>query len=121
MPETPESSTSSVSEIQARLNSVAAMLQKSGSIDPESRRVLVDLVDELSQALNAVKAPGEEVSHLAETTAHLAESLHHQQGTGILGKARDRLEMAVSNAEAHAPVAVGLARNLLETLANLGI
>jgi hypothetical protein len=120
MQETPES-TSSVSEIQTRLNDVAAMLQESGSIEPESQRVLIELVDELNKALLAVRKPGDELSQLAESTARLAESLHRQQELGILSKARDRLELAVSNAETHAPVAVGVARRLLETLANIGI
>jgi hypothetical protein len=121
MPETPETSTSSVAEIEARLSDVAAMLEESDSIDPESQRVLVELVDELSKALKAVKNPGKELAHLAESTAHLAESLHHRRDSGLLGKARSRLESAVTNAEAHAPVAIGLARRLLDALANIGI
>ena len=39
----------------------------------------------------------------------------------MLGKVRDQFEQAVLDAEAHAPVAVGLARRLMETLTNLGI
>jgi hypothetical protein len=39
----------------------------------------------------------------------------------MLGRARERLEEAVVEAEAQAPLAVGLARRLLDTLANIGI
>jgi hypothetical protein len=121
MPETPESKPSAVPEVQARLRDVARLLRQTSSLDLESQRALAELVDELSKALHAARVPPAEVTHLAESTAHLAESLHHQQERGLLDGARDRLERAVSSAEIKAPVAVGLARRLLDALANLGI
>jgi hypothetical protein len=121
MPETPAPGTPAVPEIQARLQDIARLLRQSGTIDPESRHALSELVDELSKVLKTADVPAAEVTHLAESTAHLAESLHHQREQGLLGKARDRLERAVSDAEVQAPNAVGVARRLLEALANLGI
>jgi len=121
MPETPESSPPAVPELQARLQQVARMLRHSGSLEPESQHALAALVEELSKALETATVPPVEVAHLAESTAHLAESLHHEQDRGLLEKARDRLERAVGNAEALAPLTVGLARRLLDALANLGI
>jgi hypothetical protein len=121
MPDIPESNPPSLPEIQARLSDVSRMLRKTSSLDPESQRALAALVDELNKSLRMANVPAAEVSHLAESTAQLAESLHYQQDRGLLGAARDRLERAVSNAEAHAPLAVGLARRLLDALANIGI
>src|SRR2546423_1545238 len=117
MSETPESSPPAVPQIQARLQDVARLLRQTGSLDPESQHTLAELVDELSKTLDAAHMPPTEVTHLAESTAHLAESLHHRRERGLLGAARDRLERAVGNAEANAPVAVGLARRLLDALA----
>jgi hypothetical protein len=120
MPDKPESQPS-VPEVQARLHQVARMLQKSGSLDPDARSVLADLVDELGVLLRSSNAPAAEVAHLADSAAQLAESLHHQQERGLLGAARDRFNAAVIRAEATAPVAAGLARRLLDVLANIGI
>jgi hypothetical protein len=97
------------------------MLRHSGSLEPESKQALAALVEELSKALEKATVPPVEVAHLAESTAHLAEALHHERDRGLLEKARDRLERAVSNAEAYVPLPVGLARQLLDVLANLGI
>jgi hypothetical protein len=121
MPDTPEPGASAGPKIQERLHDIAQLLRLSSSIDPETQRTLAELVDELSKALQGANLPLAEVTHLAETTSHLAESLHQQQDRGFLARMRDRLEQAVSNAEIHAPTAVGLARKLLEELANIGI
>jgi Domain of unknown function (DUF4404) len=121
MPDTPRSNPSSLQEVQTRLREVAQMLRKSGSYDAATQRILVELVDELNAALKAENVPPTEVARLAESTALLAESLHQQHSRGILGTARDRLEGAMIDAEAHAPTAVGLARRLLDALANIGI
>jgi hypothetical protein len=119
MPETPE--LDAVPAIQERLHDVARILRQTGSIDADSKRALAELVDELSKALATAHVAPAEVTHLAESTAQLAESLHHQHESGLLGTARDRLQAAVNGAETRAPLIVGLARRLLDALANLGI
>jgi hypothetical protein len=121
MSEQPYPQPPAVPEIQARLKDVAQLLRRSHSLDPAAQRALAELVEELSRTLSTQEVPAQEVTHLAESTAHLAESLHHQHDTGLLGKARQSLERAVSNAEVNAPVTVGVARRLLDALANLGI
>ena len=117
MPETP----SSVSEIRTRLETVATLLRQSKSLDAEAQRTLADLVDELTRSLETENLPAAELAHLAEITDHLAYTLHNQQDLGIVAKARASLQRAVGNAEAGAPVAVGLARKVLDALANIGI
>jgi hypothetical protein len=121
MPDTPGTNPPSVQDVQARLHEVARLVRQSRSLDARSQRVLAELVDELSAALAAPNVPPAEVARLAESTAHLAESLHREHDKGLVEKARDRLDGAVFEAEAHAPVAVGLARQLLDALANIGI
>jgi uncharacterized membrane protein len=121
MAEIPESSPPVVPQLQERLQEVARLLRKSGPMEPESQRDLAALVEEVSKVLATTTVPSAEVTHLAESTAHLAETLHHEQDRGVLEKARARLERAVGNAEAYAPLPVGLARRLLDVLANLGI
>src|SRR4051812_4630296 len=107
MPDIPESGTPSVPEIQTRLGEVTQLLRQTHSVDPASRRVLAELVDELGKMLQSGQVPPAEVAQLAGTTAQLAEALHHQHDKGWLDTVRDRFEGAVASAEAHAPVAVG--------------
>jgi hypothetical protein len=120
-PEPPIPSSSGATEVQDRLRDVARMLRQSGSMDQESRRALAELVDELNRALEGQSVPPAEVARLAESTAHLAESLHHQRERGILGKAREGLERAAFDAESRAPLLVGLARKVVDILAGFGI
>jgi hypothetical protein len=121
MSEAPQPGSPDVPALQERLQDVARLLRQSATLDPGSQRALSELVDELGQALSAAAVPPAEVARLAESTTHLAEALHQRHSRGLLGQARDRLDRAVSSAEAHAPVAVGLARRLLDALSDLGI
>src|SRR5438477_4419567 len=102
MPEPSKPSPPSVSELQDRLRGVAQTLRHSSTIDEDSRQALAELVEELNKALQAQSVPPAEVSRLAESTAHLAESLHHPKGKGLLGTAREGLERAAFEAESHA-------------------
>jgi hypothetical protein len=117
----PENTTPPLPEVQGRLHEVARLLRQPGPLDPASRQVLAELIDELSRALQSSTAAPAEVTQLAGTTAQLAEALHRRQDAGWLAQARDRFEEAALRAEARAPVAVGLARQLLDALANIGI
>ena len=120
MPENQEP-TPAVPDLKARLHDVASMLRRPGSLDPASQGALAELVDELSKVLERSRVPTAEITTLAESTAHLAESLHQKHDLGIVGKSRERLELAMTNAETHAPLLVGVARRLLDALANIGI
>ena len=121
MSDQPETGAPSVPEVRARLNEVAKMLREAQTLDPQVQRSLAELLDELSTALEAPNTPPAEVARLAETTTHLAASLHQPHDRGLLERARDRFEGAMIEAEVHAPIAVGLARSLLDALANIGI
>ena len=121
MPDTPEPGTPSVPEVRNRLQGAARMLRESASLDPDVRRALAELLDELGRALEAPDAPPAEVARLAEGTAHLAESLQRGHDRGLLERARERLEELLLQAETRAPNAVGLTQRLIDALANLGI
>jgi hypothetical protein len=121
MAEAPRPATPSVPEIQDRLQAAAHLLRRKGPLDREAKTALAELVDELGRILETTAVPPAEVTLLAESTAHLAEALQQQQQRELPVSVRERLERAVVRAEAQAPVAVGLARRLLDALANLGI
>jgi|SRR5262245_7559506 len=112
---------SAVPSVDARLHDVVRLLRGSDSLDAESRRTLAELVDELSKALRSAPVPPAEVARLAETTTHLAESLHRRHDRERVGTVRERFQEAVVNAETQHPLVAGLARRLLDTLANIGI
>lgn len=104
-----------------RLQDVVQLLRQSHHVNPETQQALADLVEELGNQLHVDQVPSEELSHLAEQAAHLAESLVHQKDLTILGRIRDGVDLAASRAEAHAPATVDLARRFLDTLAHIGI
>jgi hypothetical protein len=119
--DTPDPANRSESEVRSRLRDAAGLAQNSDSLDPEVRQTLTELLHELERALNTHEVPPAEIERLAEGAMHLAESLHRRHDHSILKTARDRLDSLLLQAEAHAPTAVGLARNVIDGLANLGI
>jgi len=119
MPETsPEPSVQSA--IQSSLQAVAKLLREPQPLSAEAKDALAGYVEELSALLGNPQAPPEAVRHLADSTAHLVEAVHRRD-RGLIASARDRLEQAILNAESHAPVAAGVARRVLDALANIGI
>jgi hypothetical protein len=121
MPEPAESTIPTLRELQARLQEVTQLLRQPTTIDEQARQALAELTAELARLLDAGAVPAEEVKRLAENTTHLAEALHHPHPSSGIAGIRERFEQALASAEAHAPLAVGLARRLVNALANLGI
>ena len=121
MSDQPESGVAPVQAMLTRVHDVAQLLRDSPSVSREVQSALAELLDELSAALKAPNTPPAEVAQLAESAAHLTEILHDQPDEGVLEKARDRLGSALIRAEDHAPIAVGLARRVIDALANIGI
>ncbi len=107
-------------EIRARLTECAALLRETPHLDAESQRALADLVTELSEALHP-EAGTDHATHLAETSAQLIKALHEQHDPGLIASARSRLEQAAARAEAKAPVATGVARQLIDALSSIGV
>lgn len=119
MPEQPSST--APAGVQISLHTIAEILRDPHPLSREVRTVLADLVDELSRLLATAAVPPAEVVHLTESTAQLARAVHRQERPGLLAAARDRVEAAILAAESKAPLTAGLARRLLDTLANIGI
>jgi hypothetical protein len=111
----------SLSDLRARLREAAETLRSAPKLDDESRGAVAELLAELGEALQTTTLPAGDVVHLSECTTHLAESLRHGRDRGILQGARDRFEKAFESVESRVPVAVGIARQFVEILANLGI
>jgi hypothetical protein len=109
------------SEVPGRLHEIAQLLRTTHHLGPEAQRALAELADELADILDPNASPPAEAAPLVESTAHVVEALHHDQGTGPLTSARGRLEKMVAAFEGRAPRTVDFARRLLDVLANLGI
>jgi hypothetical protein len=121
MPESvPEGSSPGVG-VPQRLKEISRLLREVRYLGPEAQRELAELADELGSALGSTAVPSPEAAHLADSTAHLIETLHREEEGSNLTAARDRVERAVLGAAARSPLLAGLARRLLDALANLGI
>jgi hypothetical protein len=107
--------------VQGSLHTIAEILRDPRPLSREVRAVLADLVEELGRVLATTAMPPAEVAHLAESTAQLARAVHRRESPGLLAAARDRVEAAILAAEAKTPLTAGLARRVLDTLANIGI
>ena len=103
------------------LHALAQKLRDAEDLGPEAQQAIADLLDELARAIPSSGVAPAETAHLAEGAAHLAMALHERHEPGALAAALERFEAAINRAEAKAPMASGIARRLIETLANLGI
>jgi hypothetical protein len=121
MPEQPPNQLPTGEQVQAHLHELAEVLREAHHLEPEAQEALADLVEELGKALTPTAIASHETAQLANTAAHLARALHQEHNPTLLSAAKQRLEQAALRAEAQAPVATGIARRLLDALANLGI
>jgi hypothetical protein len=121
MPDRLEPDAGSTAAVQMRIHEVAKLLRDSRSMSPEVQAALAELLDSLSTALKEPNSPPAEVTHLAESAAHLADALHRQHDEGFIARAGERLRLAMLQADEHAPTAVGLAQRVVDALANIGI
>jgi hypothetical protein len=121
MPDSPQGQPTPPPALQERLHEIGKLLRRTHHLGPEAQQALARLADELSAVPEMAALPSAEANRLLEQTTDLVAALHRQADEGLLAAARNRLEEAVYSAGARAPVAAGVARRLLETLANLGI
>jgi hypothetical protein len=111
----------SPSETRARLHALSERLREAKHIEPAAQQELAQLVDELGAVLDSGSVPSAELAHLTDSAARLLQGLEQQHGSQQLLSARERLEVAILNAESRAPRAADIARRLVEALAGLGI
>jgi hypothetical protein len=108
------------SAIPGRLHEVARLLRGADHLDAETQKSLADLADELANTLTSSGVPSAEEVQLGQLASQLIQALHKGE-TAPAQATRGRLQSAILAAEARAPFAAGVARQLLDALANLGI
>lgn len=106
--------------VAGRLHEVAHLLRGAHHLGADARQSLAEMADELAERITSAPVPPAEEEHLARTAERLVEVLHHKE-QGPLAAARDRLEETVLAAEGRVPVVAGVARQLLDALAKIGI
>src|SRR5262249_54777291 len=107
--------------IRATFHDVAQTLREADHLEPEAQEALADLVDELGKVVTPAALTNSETAHLVTSAANLVQALRQQPNPSLLSAAKQQLERAAVRAETKAPVATGVARRILETLADLGI
>lgn len=107
-------------QVRARLQELARSLRAAGHLEPEAQQELADLMEELAGVV-ALAPTADQTTRLAEHAAQLAQALHQQHDEGLLAAAKKKLEQSALRAEEEAPLATGIVRRLIDTLANLGI
>jgi hypothetical protein len=120
MPEQPLPGEPPPPRIKDTLLAIAQVLREVHPLTLEAQQALAGELGH-SLALAVVPVPPEELTHLAESTAQMVQLVHRRASPGLLASARDRLEQAILSAEAQSPLSAGLARRLLDALANIGI
>jgi hypothetical protein len=99
------------------LRETAELLRKTEHLSPEQRERLAGAAEHLADTLKETSP--QEAANLSAAATALMTALHRQDGS--LDDHRSRLEKAIIAAETRAPVATGLARQLIDALASLGI
>lgn len=104
----------------ARLHEMAHLLREARYLGPEGRVALADFTDELAEHLAFAPAAAAKQERLARAAGGLVEILR-REAQSPLAETRDRLEETLVAVETRAPTIAGLARQLLDALAKLGI
>lgn len=121
MPEKPTPAVHGDDPVRRRLEELAQVLRKAHHLDPATRQKLTDLVAELSRDLGPDTLPPDQRERVADSLTDLTRAVREQEAVGPLRAARERLEAAVVEAEAEAPVASGVLLRIIDALANIGI
>lgn len=107
-------------QVRARLEELARSLRQAGHLQPEAQQELADLMEELAGVVASAPV-ADQTTRLGEHAAQLAQALHQQQDDSLLSAAKKKLEQSALRAQEEAPLATGIVRRLIDTLANLGI
>lgn len=102
------------------LGELARLLREVDHLEPEVRRELADVVEELEAAVHG-ELTVEDAAHVRSSVRHVIEAIRQQRDQTAPGHAVGQLEATVARTAAEAPVAAGVARRLIEMLADLGI
>ncbi len=105
---------------RASLSELARLLRDVDHLEPDVRRELADVVDELEAAVRG-ELTAEQAEHVRASVRDVIEAIRAQREENPVAQAREQLESTVARTAAEAPVASGVARRFIEMLANLGI
>ncbi len=108
-------------EVSAQLHAISQILRDAHRLDPQTQAALADLVDEVSNTLEAATVDNAKLAKLTECAGSLVKAVHDQHDEGLLAAAQDRLVHAVVAVEAEAPGLASLTRRVAEMLSNVGI
>jgi diketogulonate reductase-like aldo/keto reductase len=108
-------------EVPVTLQELARLLRSADHLDPEGREKLARLLEYLARALADSNLTAEEQGLLRDRAINLARAVYERHSAGLLSAARDRLEEAALRVAAEAPLATGIARQIAEALATIGI
>ena len=120
MPQPPQPDVPADPLVRDRLDELAEALEETPHLDPKLRDRLLDLLDELDEELDANLLTPAAKAELSATLAELNQALAQEKAAPVHA-ARGRLERAVAQAEADAPVLTGFLERLLDSLSNIGI
>lgn len=109
------------SPVSAQLHTISQILREAHRLDPSTQAALADLIDEVSNTLEATEIDNAKVARLTESAALLVTAVHEQHDVGLVEAAQNRLEHAIVSIEIEAPGLASLARRVAEMLSNVGI
>jgi hypothetical protein len=96
-------------------------LREAHHLGPEAQQSLAALAEELATTLGSSGVPSAEEVQLGLLSGQLIQALQRGDAAAPVAATRHRLQEAIAAAEIRAPFAAGLARQLLDVLANIGI
>ena len=104
----------------ASLGELARLLRDVDHLEPEVRRELADVVDELEVAVRG-ELTAEQAEHVRASVGHVIEAIRSQRDENPLDQAREQLEATVARTASGSDLASSVARRFIELLAGLGI
>jgi uncharacterized protein DUF4404 len=116
----PEPQQSSATVVPARLRELARLVRQADHLDPAAQKSLADLAEQMADRLSQPHVPTAEEVELGRLAGELIEALHSEEKAPA-ASTRHRLQDAIVAAETRAPLVTETARELLDTIANLGI
>ena len=107
--------------VQSNLHEIAQRLREAENLDPEAQQALAEVLDELKDQLGTTPINAAQLEHFRASTSQLLRALERPHEKGLLESSRKKLDQAARSIESEAPLIAGLARRLMEALANIGI
>jgi len=99
---------------------LAQRLRDAEHLGPDARAEMADLLRSLALELERGE-PSDHEEHLAHSTVQLVRAVSDRHEPGLIEAARNRLDEAITKAEAKSSVATDIVARLADLLAGIGI